>query len=196
MPATMIELDESAGATENRYHYTRVVQIAGRTVRTRIQRDYYVRQSFAVVEVLANDMTWTHLADDAPGNWHATTPTPNPTVHAATELSELADQLAHRAAEILAPPPNTPSPHVLNTVSALLATTYGYDGERRITPDEVEWANTHGGGFHVIEHGDGSVTFTKAHRDECPFLTSAGTQDCDDECYFAYPADVERRLGK
>jgi hypothetical protein len=72
-------------------------------------------------------------------------------------------------------------------VSALLATTYRYDGEHRITPDDMAWATTHGGRLRVIEHDDGSVTFTKAHRDECPFITSAGTQDCDDECALTWP---------
>ncbi|MGH3630603.1 MAG: hypothetical protein ACRDRL_24585 [Sciscionella sp.] len=124
-----------------------------------------------VAEVLAADMTWTHLADEAPNNWVHDTPSPSPTVHAATELGALADRLVHRAADILSPP----------------TTSYGYDGERRIDPDEIEWAITHGGTLHVIEHGDGSVTFTKRHRDHCPFVTSAGTQECGDRCVFEHP---------
>jgi hypothetical protein len=140
-------------------------------------------------------MTWTHLADEAPNNWVHDTPSPSPMVHAATELGPLADRLVHRAAEILAPP-TTSSHHVLDAVSALLATAYGYDGERRIDPDEIEWAITHGGTLHVIEHGDGSVTFTKRHRDDCPFVTSAGTQECGDGCLFEHPADAERRAGR
>ncbi|WP_162830311.1 hypothetical protein [Amycolatopsis palatopharyngis] len=35
----------------------------------RIQRDFYRAQSCAVAEVLADDMTWTHLAADEPINW-------------------------------------------------------------------------------------------------------------------------------
>lgn len=79
------------------------------------------------------------------------------------------------------------SPHVLNAVSALLATTHGYDAEHRLDGDEIIWATTHGGALHIIEHPDGSVTLTKAHRDECPFIVSKGSQDCDDECSFDPP---------
>jgi hypothetical protein len=77
-------------------------------------------------------------------------------------------------------------------VSALLTTTYGYNAERRITPDEIEWSMTYGGALHIIEHADGAVTFTKEHRNECPFITSAGAQECDDGCYFDHPADRQR----
>jgi hypothetical protein len=77
-----------------------------------------------------------------------------------------------------------------SAVSALLATTYGFDAERRIDPNSIAWAHTHGGALHLIEHPDGCVTFTKAHRDICPFITSSGTEDCDDECAFECPVDV------
>lgn len=102
-------------------------------------------------------------------------------------------------ADILAPPttpPTTPSRHVLDAVSALLATCYGGNGERRIDPDDIDWAKTYGGALHVIEHADGSVTFTKEHRDDCPFITSSGMQDCDDECVFEHPANAKRQLGR
>lgn len=99
-------------------------------------------------------------------------------------------------ATALAPAPPTLSLHVLDAVSALLATTYRYDGERRIDSDEIEWATTRGGRLHIIEHADGGVTFTKAHRDQCPFITSSGNHDCDDECDVEDPADAQRRLGR
>jgi hypothetical protein len=185
--AAITDLDESAGITRGRYHYTRVVSIAGRTVRARIQRDFYPQQSCAVAEVLAEDMTWTHLADDPPSNWIDNTPPPSPMIHAATELGPVAARLIGRATEILAPPPTILSPHVLQAVGALLATSYGYNAERRINPDDIAWASRHGGRFRIIEHHDGSVTFTKEHRDACPFLTSAGARDCDGECSFEPP---------
>jgi hypothetical protein len=40
------------------------------------------------------------------------------------------------------------------------------------------------------------VTFTKHHRDDCPFITSTGAQDCDEECFFEHPADAKRRRGQ
>lgn len=99
-------------------------------------------------------------------------------------LAPLADRLLRRAATILAPPTTTAavSPRVLDAVAALLATVHTDHGERCVDPDEITWATTHGGNLHIIEHPDGSVTFTKAHRESCPFITSAGTRDCDHEC--------------
>jgi hypothetical protein len=189
MTARTTERDESAGATSTQYHYTRVVDIAGRTVRARVERDSYLDQSLALAEVLNDEMAWTSLAADAPGNWWHTTPPPSPEVRAADILGPVAEQLVHRAAEILAAPPTTLtlSPHVHGAVSALLATTYGYDAERRIDPEDIAWAYAHGGALHIIEHPDGSVTFTKSHRATCPFVLSAGSQDCDDECSFDFP---------
>jgi hypothetical protein len=29
-----------------------------------------------------------------------------------------------------------------------------------------------------------------------PFITSAGTQDCDEDCHFEHPADATRWLGE
>jgi hypothetical protein len=167
-----------------RYRYTRVTQITGRTVRARIERGCYLDESLAVAEMLTDHSTWTTLAADAPANWWHTTPPPSAEVHAAAILGPLAGPLLHHATEILASPPitQTLSPHLHRAISALLATSYGYNAERRIDPDDILWATTHGGALHIIEHPDGSITFTKAHRDDCPFLTSKGTQDCDDEC--------------
>jgi hypothetical protein len=193
---TITERDETAEVTQHDYRYTRVVETAGRVVRVRVRRDNYPHQSFAVAEVLADDMTWTHLAAEAPNNWVHTTPRPTPMIHAATQLGEIAEHLVNRAAEILVPPPTTTviSPHVRNAVAALLTTTPGYIGEFRVTPEDIEWATTHGATLHIIEHDDGSVTFTKEHRDGCPFITTAGTRDCDDGCHFVHPADTDRRL--
>lgn len=198
MTAVITPRDEAAVATGNGYRYDRIVEIAGRIVRARIERQFYVSYSLAVVDMINDAKSWTRVVEDLACPWWDATPSPSKDVDAAAVLGPVADQLLRRAAAILAPAPAPAmlSSHVLDAVSALLATTYGYDGERRLTPDDMSWANTHGGRLHVIEHADGSVTFSKEHRDECPFITTSGTQDCDDECYFEYPTDAQRRLGQ
>lgn len=196
MTAMITQRDETAVATGNGYRYDRTVEIAGRIVRARIEGHHYHCYSFAFVDMINDEKSWTRIAEDLACPWWNTTPPPSKNLDAAAILSPVADDLLGRATTVLAPAPPTLSPHVLDAVSALLATTYRYDGERRIDPDEIEWATTRGGRLHVIEHADGSVTFTKAHRDECPFITSSGTQDCDDECYVEDPADAQRRLGR
>lgn len=178
---TITERDETAGATKDRYHYTRVVETAGHVVRVRIVRDYYAHQSLAVAEALADNLTWTRLAEDAPGNWWTTTPTPSVGTHAAAALGPIAQRLIHRAADILAPPPTTLPPHLADAVAALLATTHGYHGETRLNAEDLAWATSHGGPFRILTHHDGSVTFTKAHTPTCRFLTSNGTHTCDDQ---------------
>jgi hypothetical protein len=142
-------------------------------------------------------MTWTHLIHEPTATWFDTTPYPSLIIHAATELGAIADRLARRAVEILAPP-TTHATRVLEAVSTLLADSHGHDGECRITPDEIAWATTRGGALHIIEHTDGSVTFTKRHRDDCVFITSAGAQACpDDGCLFEDPYPTsERRPGR
>lgn len=195
----MTERDETTGTGPHRYHHTRTVEIAGRTVRAHVERDFYINQSRAVAEVLNDQMIWTSLAADAPSDWWHNTPTPGPDIDGpARFLSPVTERLLQRAATILAAPPTTRtiSPHLRGTISALLATSYGFDVERRIDPDEVTWAYTYGGALHIIEHSDGSVTFTRAHREDCPFITSRGAQECDEDCYFPRPADVEREPGR
>ncbi len=192
MTASTIERDQDAGATSTRYHYTRVVEIAGRTVRARLERDVYLNHSGAVAEVLTDQADWSTLAADDLNNWWHDTPPPSADVDAAAVLGPLAERLLHRAAEILtAPPPTvTLSPHLYRAVSALLATSSGYNAECRIDPNDITWATDNGGTLHIFENPDGSVTFTKAHRDECPFVASKGGQDCDDECYFDLPSRI------
>ncbi|TVT16764.1 hypothetical protein FNH05_36570, partial [Amycolatopsis rhizosphaerae] len=100
-------------------------------------------------------------------------------IHLGTELGAFADRLALLT---------TYSRQVLDAVSGLLATTSGYDGEIRIDRDEIAWATSRGGQLHIIEHADGSVTFTKRHHDGCPFIISAGARSCpDDGCLFDDP---------
>ena len=192
MTASTIERDQDAGATSTRYHYTRVVEIAGRTVRARLERGVYLNHSGAVAEVLTDQTDWSTLAADDLNNWWHDTPPPSVDVDAAAVLGPIAERLLHRAAEILAAPPPTVtlSPHLYRAVSALLATSSGYNAECRIDPNDMTWATDNGGTLHIFEHPDGSVTFTKAHRDGCPFVASKGGQDCDDECYFDFPSRV------
>lgn len=96
------ELDEGASCERHRYSYSRIVRMGGHRVRARIERDFYAFQSCAVAEVLADNMTWTHLATDDPANWiDATTPPGQGPIHCATELGHLADTLINRAATIL-----------------------------------------------------------------------------------------------
>ncbi|MBB5157444.1 hypothetical protein [Saccharopolyspora phatthalungensis] len=111
MPAPDInEIDESVGITPHSYHYIRVVQINGRTVRVRIRRDISAHHSFAVSEVLTEKRTWTHLTEDCPANWITTTPPPSPAIIAPTVLGGLAQRLIHRSAEILTVPPDNDQP--------------------------------------------------------------------------------------
>jgi hypothetical protein len=200
MTAAITPRDEAAAVTTNGYRYDRVVEITGHIVRARIERTLSVHHSLAHVEMINDQKSWTHLAQDAARNWWDTTPPPRNHVDPATVLGPVADQLLRRAATILTPtptpPPRTLSPQVLHAVSALLATTYGYDGERRINPDEIEWATTRAGALHIIEHDEGSVTFTKRHRHDCVFITSTGAQDCpDDGCLSENPDATGRRPG-
>ncbi|GAA0609748.1 hypothetical protein GCM10010174_28870 [Kutzneria viridogrisea] len=198
MTTVITQRDEAAVATGNGYRYDRTVEIAGRIVRARIERQHDHSYSLAVVDMINDAKSWTRIVEDLACPWWNTTPTPGTHLDAAALLGPVADQLLRRAAAILAPAPTLPalSDHVVDAVSALLAITYRYDGEHRITPDDMAWATTHGGRLHIIEHADGSVTFTKAHRDECPFITSSGTQDCDDECDVEDPTYAQWRLGR
>lgn len=188
MTTRLIDLD--TGATTDRYHYTRTVEINDRTIRARIERGIYNTNSGALAEVRTGDSTWSTLVADGINNWWYDTPQPSPDVDAATVLSPLADQVLRKATGILASPPVMPtlSLHLYGAISALLATSSGFNGEVRIDPDDITWAYAHGGALHVIEHPDGSVTFTKSHREDCPYLITAGAHECDGDCDFPHPA--------
>jgi hypothetical protein len=54
MTTAITERDQDAGATSTRYYVTRVVEIAGRTVRARVERGVYLNDSGAVAEVLTD----------------------------------------------------------------------------------------------------------------------------------------------
>ncbi|MCU1680209.1 MAG: hypothetical protein JWQ81_948 [Amycolatopsis sp.] len=198
MTAVITQLDQTADATTTCYSYTRIVQVGEHIVSVAIDRDACIDRSLAYVQLIDDQTRWKLLDDEPATTWWDTTPTPSTHVDAAAVLGPVANELLRRASTILAPAPTTPtlSPHVLDAVSALLATMYGDNGDRRITPDDIAWATTYGGRLHVIEHDEGSVTFTKAHREQCPFITSSGKQDCDDDCDFEHPADPQRRHGQ
>lgn len=166
----MTELDQSAGATPTHYHYTRVVRIAGHTVQAHVERNSYLDQSFAIAEALNDRTTWTSLTAEAPAAWWHDTPPPKPDTPAAIILGPLVEQLLCRAATILVSHRRITtriSPYVHDAISALLATTHGFDAEVRIDPDDISWARGHGGTLQIIERPDGGVIFTKAHRDDC-----------------------------
>lgn len=97
-----ITRDESSGGTRNGYHYARIVELNGRVVRAFVERDSYVQQSRAVVQVLNDQMNWTVLASEAPDGWWPGTPLPyNQDVDAVSVLGPIADRLLDRAVTIL-----------------------------------------------------------------------------------------------
>lgn len=177
---TIAALDENGGVTKHFYHYTRTARIAGRTVRASIRRDFYLEQSHAVAEILADTMTWTALASDAPCNWFHDTPSPHPTLYAAAELGVIADRLLDRAADILVPPDTAPQLDTTDLLHTLFASIYGYGREVRLDPDDMRWADEHGHPFLLVRHEDGAVTLTKQHQPGCAFVL--GTGDRDDDC--------------
>ncbi len=77
---------------------------AGHTVRVRIHRDSYARQSFARVEVLTPALTWTELATAPVDEWHEVMPARYATrrAEALEFLAEMALVLVDRASDILA----------------------------------------------------------------------------------------------
>lgn len=76
--------------------------IAGRRVRAMVRRDTYQRQSVAAAHVLADDMTWTHLATAWPDTWFNDTPPPSEDhVDPVLTLGPVAMNLLDRAAAIL-----------------------------------------------------------------------------------------------
>jgi hypothetical protein len=195
-------INEISEATSTGYRYVRISEIKGRTVRVRIERGKYLDDSVAVTEVVTEEystpLTWTTVTAEDTRNWFHSSPAPLPVLEPSYIFGPLADQLLGRAAAILDAQPveRTVSPHVYDAISALLATVYCYDGERRIDPNDITWARSHGGTLHIVEHPDGAVTFTKAHRDDCPFITSAGAQDCDDTCFFPATTETAQEAGQ
>ncbi|WP_309114707.1 hypothetical protein [Saccharothrix sp.] len=192
MTAAIVERDETAETHRDYYRLVRTVEITGRTVRATVHRDFYAEQSLAHVEMINDYGTWTHLADEPTVEWWYDTPHPRTDLTADTFLGKTAERLIRRAAAILAPPTTSApalTPHLLDAISALLANAHGYDSQHRVDPDDITWATTHGNRLHIIQHDDGSVTFTQAHRDDCPFITTTGTQECDEDCYLPHAAD-------
>lgn len=169
MTTAITEHDHDAGATSTRYHYTRVAEIAGHTVRARVERGVYLNDSGAVAEVLTDQAEWRSLAADGLNNWWHDTPPPSPDVQAAAVLGPLAERLLHRAAEILAAPPPmvTLSPHLYRAVSALLATSSGFNAECRIDPNDITWRPT------TAERCTSSSTPTAASPSPKPTATNA-----------------------
>jgi hypothetical protein len=198
MPATPpppTERDETAGTAEERFHYSRVTHIAGCTVRVRIRRDVRRDHSFAIAEVLSDGEAWTYLGEDDPDTWWHRTAPPSPNYYTPATLGWVADRVLYRATKALTPAAtnHTVSDYVLDGVHALLAAaTNQFHGEQRFDVDDIARATTQGGALHIIEHDDGSVTFTTQHRDDCVFITSAGLHDCPDDGCLIKTSSVER----
>ena len=57
-------------------------------------------------------------------------------------------------------------------------------------PVEIEDAVPEG---RISLNPDGSVTFSKAHRGDCPFVATVGAQVCDDGCLFPHPVDANQQ---
>lgn len=87
----------------NGYAATYVYKIGADTLRVRIRRDPYIRQSHAVVELLNALRTWTDLASAPADEWHAAVPARiGNHRHAVTHcMDEIALELVDRAALIL-----------------------------------------------------------------------------------------------
>lgn len=178
-PHTVI--DESLNATEGYYTLLRIMHLGPHTVRVRVHREVEVEPCFAAAEVLSGDMTWTPLVMHHPDHWFDRTATPFKHINVQTELGPLADDLMQRVTTILVKRIALPE-HVMDVVGALLAVAYGSTGEHVITPDDVRWAKANGGPFRAIDRQDGSVLLTKAHRYDCPLLTSECDIPCDGKC--------------
>jgi hypothetical protein len=196
-------INEISEAFSTHYRYIRISEITGRTVRVRIERGRYLDDSVAVIEAGTTEpgsvtLSWTTVTAEDTRNWFHSSPAPHPALEPSYIFGPLADQLLGRAAAILDAQPmaRIVSPHLYDAISALLTAGYGYDGERRTDPNDIAWARSHGGTLRIVEHPDGAVTFTKAHREDCPFITSTGKKDCDGNCVFPSPADSKQRLGR
>lgn len=176
-----VTIDEDFGVHRgSSYAYTRTVHLGPHTVRVRVKRGLDSDNSWAVAKILSADLTWTDLATTQGDRWYEHTAEPYG-VDPKAELGDVADDLIRRVTAII--PSNTTVPQqTLDVVGALLDHAYGSTGEHLITADDVRWAKGHGGPFRFLHRPDGSVLLTKAHRYDCPLLTTAGAEKCDSLC--------------
>jgi len=89
----MVLIDEVAAVHGQTRTLTRILKCGDVTVRIRVERNFYVMQSFAVFEVLAADRTWTNVTNAPASEWQAGT--------RSGDLAEVAENLAMRAERIL-----------------------------------------------------------------------------------------------
>jgi hypothetical protein len=95
-------IDQTAGATHQGYRLDRVYRLGEHTVRVRIERDTYDRQSCAVAEVLNDRLTWTNLVTALPSAWHGATPYRAADVDdIVLAVGSLSDELIARASVVL-----------------------------------------------------------------------------------------------
>ena len=187
MTTTMTGLDETAGIGPRSYHHTRTVEIAGRTVRAHVERGNRLRTSRAVADVLNDQMTWTSLAAESPKDWWHDTPTPARSRRTTPPGSSARSPNASSSAPPRSSPPSdhhTISPHLHGAISALLATSAA------TAPNSASSLTRSPGRTTTAVHCTSSNTPTAAspspnhHREDCPFITSRGAQECDEDCYF------------
>lgn len=95
-------IDEVTAHTRQRCTLARTYRIRSEAVQVRIARDVSLNQSFAVAKVLTPDRRWTTLATQPAALWHPST-SGDPGLDIDAVLAPVADQLAQRAATILAP---------------------------------------------------------------------------------------------
>ncbi|KAA5825435.1 hypothetical protein F1721_32885 [Saccharopolyspora hirsuta] len=97
-------VDSATYRTPNYYEFTETAHLDRYIIRARVRRDFYQQQSFARAHVLADDMTWTHLIDEDPHDWHPGTAPPRDTkLRPEYELAAPAYRLLQRAEQILLP---------------------------------------------------------------------------------------------
>lgn len=99
-----VKVDVSFTVGSQAIKFAGVYRLATETVRVRIVRDSYRHQSYAVVEVLNAEKTWTDLASWDPQNWYERTPsvyTRNPAPARSADFEFIATNLLARAGRIL-----------------------------------------------------------------------------------------------
>lgn len=188
MPSTTT-LTESVRTTTNEHYLTRTVHHAGQVIRVRIRRAQHAYDSYAIGEVIARDGgRWTRLveehAHDNADNWFRTAePTAESADPAPPALQRLADQLIHRAAEIVTACPTAADGWSdMNIIRALL----GRGADEYLDPGVIAEANTDPdtGPVHIIRCADGKVVVTTSHLSGCAYVTSSGDAQCDnDACW-------------
>jgi hypothetical protein len=96
-------VDSTFDSQDGKYSLTEVHHAGSgqcrHTIRVRVQRDHYERQSVACAEVLTPELTWTVLVTTPAGDWYPATPFRG----VPATLVLVAADLVERAERVLAP---------------------------------------------------------------------------------------------